>query len=43
VVMQRTATPLTPVRFRPAPPITDPHGRWSDRLSSMSSFQQKDK
>ena len=27
VVMQRTATPLTPVRFRPAPPITDPHGR----------------
>ena len=24
--MQRTATPCTPVRFRPAPPIFDLHG-----------------
>ena len=33
--MQRTATPLTPVRFRPQPPFLENHKKY---LSAYSAF-----
>ena len=38
VVMQRTATPLTPVRFRPAPPIYPHHAVLAISLPGGTCF-----